>query len=152
MRPSRFLYYGPRNGVAHLLREFHQEVLVKERVHVRRENIEYPPVAEVDLAADTLTGLDRQQPRRQVQQSRSYPRHEDDHRSVQQQDNEHHGQQQEPEPEEDVRLLVDDVLRQNAEGVVLLYRTGATVLVEDALGDAREHVDHGVDPLLLRYV
>jgi len=35
---------------------------------------------------------------------------------------------------------------------VLLDRTGSTVLVEDALGDAREYVDHRIDPFLLRHI
>ena len=43
------------------------------------------------------------------------------------------GEDDEPEPEEDVDLLVDDVHAQHAEGVETLDRTGASVLVEDAL-------------------
>jgi len=35
---------------------------------------------------------------------------------------------------------------------VLLERTGGTVLVEGALGDPWEHIDHGIHPLLLRNV
>ena len=40
----------------------------------------------------------------------------------------------EPEPEEDVDLLVDDVQRQHAQRVELLDRTGGTELVELTLG------------------
>ena len=43
------------------------------------------------------------------------------------------GEDDEPEPEEDVDLLVDDVHAQHAEGVETLDRAGASVLVEDAL-------------------
>lgn len=101
--------YGLRVGVSHFLRELHEKILVEERIHVGREDIEYPPVTKVDLLADTLAGLDRQQSRRQVQQPRSYHRREDDHRSVYQQADQHDGQYEEPKPDEDVCLLVDDV-------------------------------------------
>lgn len=87
-----------------------------------------------------------------MQQSRPYLRHEDDRCSVHHYGDEQDGQYEEPEPDEYVRLLVDNVQRQKAKGVVLLYRAGGTVLVEDTLGDAREHVDHRVDSLLLRRV
>ena len=48
------------------------------------------------------------------------------------------GQDDEPEPEEDVDLLVDDVEREDAETVKLLHRPGRTKLVECALG----HLEH----------
>ena len=56
------------------------------------------------------------------------------------------GQNHEPEVEEDVDLLVDDVDGEDALRVVALDRAGGTVLAEGALGDAREHPRHGVDP------
>lgn len=55
---------GLRIGVSHFLRELHKEIFVEERIHVGREDIEYPPVTEVDLVADTVANLDRQQSRR----------------------------------------------------------------------------------------
>lgn len=64
----------------------------------------------------------------------------------------HNRQDDEPEPEEDVDLLVEDVERQYAERVQLLYRSGGTVFVEGALGHAREHLDHRVGTLLLIHV
>ena len=48
------------------------------------------------------------------------------------------GQDDEPEPEEDVDLLVDDVEREDAQTVELLHRPGRTKLVECALG----HLEH----------
>ena len=56
------------------------------------------------------------------------------------------GEQHEPDPQEDVDLLVDDVDGEDALRVVALDRAGGTVLAESALGDAREHPRHGVDP------
>lgn len=61
----------------------------------------------------------------------------------------HHGQEDEPEPEEYVDLLVEDVEGEDAEGVYLLDRPGSTVLVEGALGHSREDPDHGVHAVFL---
>ena len=58
------------------------------------------------------------------------------------------GQDDEPEPQEDVDLLVHDVDGQHADGVVDLQRAGGAVLEEAALGDAREDHGHRVDALL----
>ena len=58
------------------------------------------------------------------------------------------GEPDEPEPEEDVDLLVDDVHGQEAEAVLALDGAGGTVLVEGALGQLGEDAVHGVVPLL----
>ena len=55
-------------------------------------------------------------------------------------------------PDEDVDLLVDDVEREDAHGVVLLDLAGRTELVEGALRHAREDVDHRVDSILLKVI
>jgi len=59
------------------------------------------------------------------------------------------GHENEPEPHEDVDLLVEDVQGEDAHCVVLLNFTGRAKLVERALGHAREDVDHRIDPVLL---
>ena len=59
-----------------------------------------------------------------------------------------HGEPDEPEPQEHVDLLVDDVHGQNAEAVLALDRAGGTVLVEGALGHLGEDAVHGVVPRL----
>ena len=46
----------------------------------------------------------------------------------------HDGQEDEPEPEEDVDLLVDDVEREDAETVELLDGSRGSELVEGAFG------------------
>ena len=63
-----------------------------------------------------------------------------------------HGQDDEPEPQEDVDLLVDDVHAQDAHGVEPLDRSGASKLVEDALGHPGEDPRHRVDPILRGHV
>jgi len=58
------------------------------------------------------------------------------------------GESDEPEPEEDVDLLVDDVHGQYAEAVLALDGAGGTVLVEGALGHLGEDAVHGIVPRL----
>ena len=53
-------------------------------------------------------------------------------------------QHDEPEPKDDVNLLVDDVHPEDAHGVKLLDRSRTSELVEDALGNPGEHFGHGV--------
>ena len=48
------------------------------------------------------------------------------------------GQDDEPEPEEDIDLLVDDVEGEDAEPIKLLHRPGRTKLVECALGHLKQ--------------
>jgi len=61
-------------------------------------------------------------------------------------------QNDEPEPEEDVHFLVDDVQRQNAQGVVLLDCAWRSVLHKRTLGHPREHLDHGIVAVLLVHI
>ena len=58
----------------------------------------------------------------------------------------------EPEPQEDERLFVEDVQRQDAQEIAADDRSRRTELVEGTLGDSREDVDHRVDSLALLHV
>lgn len=69
--------------------------------------------------------------------------HQDGH-AVDHVDCTEHGNEHEPEPKEHVDFLVDDVQRQYAQAVEVLYRTGRTVVVERTLGDFGEHASQGV--------
>ena len=55
------------------------------------------------------------------------------------------GKDDEPEPKEDVNLLVDDVQRENTEPVELLHRARGTELVEGALRHLHNHRNVAVD-------
>lgn len=55
---------------------------------------------------------------------------------------------QEPKPQEDVDLLVDDVVGQDAETVLVLHRSGRTVHVERTLGHLGENLGQRIHPLL----
>ena len=59
------------------------------------------------------------------------------------------GHDNKPEPQEDVSLLVYDVLREDAHGIVPADGSWRTEFVERAFGDTREHVDHRIETLLL---
>ena len=59
------------------------------------------------------------------------------------------GQEDEPEPEEDVNLLVDNVQWENAESIVFLHITRGTISVEGTLGHSRKDGHHWVDSVLL---
>ncbi len=58
------------------------------------------------------------------------------------------GDDDQPEPDEDVDLLVDDVERENAEAVFLLDGAGGTVVVEGTLGHLGEDLGHGIRSFL----
>ncbi|GFS31011.1 putative secreted protein [Trichonephila inaurata madagascariensis] len=60
----------------------------------------------------------------------------------------HDGQYNEPEPQEDVNLLVDDIERHDAQGVVSLQVGGRSILLEAALGYPGEDPNHGINPVL----
>ncbi|KAJ4427813.1 hypothetical protein ANN_25497 [Periplaneta americana] len=137
-------------GRLDLLGQLRHDLPVDDGVHVPAQHVEDPPVADVRLARYRRGHLARHHPVAGVQQVRPQGGEEDDGQAVQQQQAQHRGQDHEPEPQEDVRLFVDDVERQDAQRVVLLDGAGGAVLVEGALGDAREHEHHGVHAVLLR--
>lgn len=58
-------------------------------------------------------------------------------------------EEEEPEPEENIDLLVHDVQRQYTDGVVPLDLPADAVLVESALGHSWEDVNHRVHSVLL---
>lgn len=145
---------GPRSRVVaggrlDLLGQLRDHLAVDEGVHVVAQHVQQPPVADVRLPRQGLGHLVRDQLVPPVEHLGAQGGHAEQERPVQHQHRQQPRQDHEPEPDEDVRLLVDDVERQQAQRVVLLDRAGRTVLVEDALGDAGEHVHHGVHPLLL---
>ena len=70
------------------------------------------------LGSSSYLSLDKTEP--DVQQVCPHPGADDYHEPVDDDQGGQDPQQQEPEPEEDVDLLVEDVDRQDAEGVVLL--------------------------------
>ena len=76
------------------------------------------------------------------------PRHEEHHHPVEDGHGGEHGHEDEPEPEEDIYLLVDYVEGEDAEAVVLGDGARGPVLVKCALGHFGKHHVHGVSPVL----
>lgn len=76
-------------------------------------------------------------------------RHHDDEDPVYHENSQQGGQNHEPEPDEDVSLLVDDIERQDTKAVMGLDGTRRTIFVEDAFGHSGEYVDHRIDPVIL---
>lgn len=103
-----------------LLGQFGDHVTVDEWVHVAAQHVEDPPVADISLASDSLCHFLRYHLVPGSQEHRSDGRAGDDDRTVDDQHGQHRQQDDEPEPDEDVGLLVDDVERQDAQRVVLL--------------------------------
>ena len=52
-----------------------------------------------------------------------------------------------PLPDEDVDLFVDNIEWENAEAILLLNRTGGTIVVERTLGYLGKYLGHGIRPI-----
>ena len=113
------------------------------------QHVEEKPVADVALLDDGVDDLSAYQPEADVEQVRPHLGADDDDDAVHDDEYAEHGEQDEPEPQEDVDLLVDDVERQEAQRVVLLHLSRGAELVEGALCHAGEHIDERVEPVLL---
>ena len=117
-------------------------------VHVLADHVEQEPVADPRLADDDVDGVPTDEPQSHVEEVGAHPRTDHQHHAEGVVDERQAGQAQEPEPQEHVQLLVDDVERQDAEDVHHLDVARGTVLAEGALGHAREDPDERVDAVL----
>lgn len=129
--------------------ELLHHVTEDHRVHVLTEHIKQKPVAHFAPAHYKIYGFLLDQTISHPQQIHAHARREDDDHPVDDGDEGEHGQDDEPEPEEDVDLLVHHVQGKDAHGVVLFEFAGHSVFVEGAFGHPREDLDHGVDAVLL---
>ena len=113
------------------------------------QHVEEEPVSHVALLDNGVDDLPPYEPEPDVEEVRPHLGADDDDDSVEDDEDAEHGQQDEPEPQEDVHLLVDYVKREEAERVVLLHLARRAKLVEGALGHPWEHIDEGVEAVLL---
>ena len=116
------------------------ELFVDERVNVLAEEKENKPVPNLALAGDQFDFVARRQTGLGPQQVHPCLGSQDDSQAVQQRQTGHYRQQDEPEPEEHVNLLVDDVQREDAQAVDFLNCTGRTKFVERAFGHLGEYL------------
>ncbi len=135
--------------IAQLLGQLVYDVLEDDRVYVLAHQVDEEPVADVGLPNDHLDALPLDPPIAEPEDEGPDVGREDDHDAVDEDEEAEQAQEEQPEPDEDVDLLVDNVQRQDAQGIVLLYVAGRSELVERALGHPREDVDHGIDAILL---
>jgi len=71
-------------------------------------------------------------------------REEDDRDPIHDNESRDDGNDDEPEPQEDVNLLIDDVERQDAEGIMLLNIARRSVPMEGTLCHSWKHFDHWI--------
>lgn len=103
--------------------QIENQITEVEWVHVFAEQIKEEPVTDATLFEHFLNSLRIGDAAVGVSGDDTHARVEDGHCSVNECKCAHDGQEVEPEPEEDVHLLVDNVDGQNAHGVVTLYIT-----------------------------
>ena len=126
-----------------LLLQVDDQTTKVEWVHVLGEKVEEEPVADAAVLQHLLDLLWIGDAAVGVGGDDAHARVEDGQGAVDEGEGAGDGEEVEPEPEEDVHLLVDDVDRQNAHRIVALHVTGGTVSVECTLGQAGEHFDLG---------
>ena len=136
-------------AISEFLGQLVNHVFKYHRVDVLAEQVDEEPVADVTLADDHVDALALHSPVAHAEHEGPDVRAEDDGHAVDQDQEGENTQQEQPEPDENVDLLIDDVERQDAESVVLLNIAGSAELVEGAFRHAWEDVDHGVDTILL---
>ena len=125
------------------------DVLEDDRVDILPHQVDEEPVSHVALADDHVDALPLDASVAESQDEGPDVWREDDGYPVDENQEGEHPEDEQPEPDEDVDLLVDNVERQDAQGVVLLNVARRAKLVEGALCHAREDVNHGVNPVLL---
>merc|ERR1719461_952440 len=119
----------------HRLVELLHELPEYNRVHVLAELVEYEPVAEPHSPADVLHLHLLDQPGPGLHDAESQPGDHKQGQSVHREETGDEGKEDEPEPEEDVDLLVDDVEREDTETVFCLHRSRRTEFIECTLCD-----------------
>ncbi len=129
--------------------ELVHDLLEDDAVDVLSEHVEEEPVAHLALLDDGVDDLSLDEPEPDVEEVGSHSRADDYHESVDDDECREAAEDQEPEPQEDVDLLVDNVQRQNAEGIVFLHLARSTKLVERALGHPWKDVHHRIEAILL---
>ncbi len=136
-------------SIAELLGQLVNHVFEYHRVDVLPQQVDEEPVAHVALADDDLDAFALDAAITHPQHEGAHVRAEDDRHAVHQHEEGEGAQEEEPEPDENVDFLIDNIERQDAEGIVLLNVARRSELVEGAFGHAWEDVDHGVDAILL---
>lgn len=108
------------SGRFNFLGQFRNYVPVYERIHVPAQHIQYPPVTDVRLLGESYGDFHWNHPIASSEESWPHRRASQDDGPVDDKYSKQSGQDDEPEPYQDVRLLVHDVKRKDAKRVVFL--------------------------------
>lgn len=135
--------------VAQLLGQLVDHVLEDDGVDVLTHEVDQEPIAHVGFPDDHVDALALDSPIAHPEHESPNVGTEDDGGPINQDQEREEAYDEQPKPDEDVDLLVDNIERENTESVVLLDVARRPELVEGALGHAWEHVNHGIDPILL---
>lgn len=118
-------------------------------VHILSQHVEQKPISHLTLLDDGVDDIFLDESEPNEEQIGPHLGTDDDDHSVDDHEGRQTPQNQEPEPQEDVDLLVDNIERQDAEGVMLFHFARGTELVKRAFGHTGKHVDHGIQSILL---
>ncbi|GBP17251.1 hypothetical protein EVAR_17745_1 [Eumeta japonica] len=125
--------------LVHYVPEYH-------RVQVFPQNVKQIPVSHLASPNYGVDVVPPDQPEAQPHGVDPRPRRAYDDHPVHQRERRQEAEDHEPEPEEHVDLLVDDVQRQDAECIVALHLAGRAELVEQRALDHPMKRDAGVSP------
>ena len=102
------------------------------------QHVEEEPVSDVTLLNDGVDHFSPDQPEPDIEEVRAHLGADDDDDSVDDDQEAENGEGDEPEPEEYVDLLVDDVEGQKTEGVVFLHLARRSKFVKSTFGHSEK--------------
>lgn len=132
-----------------LARQFLHHVAEDHRVHVLTQHVKKEPVAHFAPPHYQIYRLFFDESVSHPKQVDAHTRRKYYYHPVYDGDKGEDGQDDEPEPEEDVDLLVDDVEREDTHCVVFLQLAGDAVFEEGAFGHPGKDLDHWVHAVFL---
>lgn len=129
----------------HSLTKTLKELSIHHPVDVTTEVVEEHPVTDLALVNDHIkVTLVWEEPSTELEQTEPHARRDHCEDSVDEGEYGEHSQDDEPEPQEGVDLLIDDIQSKHTQGIMLLNGTRWTIAVECALGDFGENFVHRI--------
>jgi len=135
--------------LAHSVCQFVHDVTENHRIYILAKHVEEEPVTHFGISYNCPDIVRTNKSKTHPKEINPHPGTHDDDDPVQDTTEGKYPQNEEPEPEEDVYLLVDDIQRKDAHGIVTLHLAGDTVLVESAFCHSGKDVDHWIHTVFL---
>jgi len=123
--------------------------LEDDGVNVLAQHVEQEPISHFGLLDDNVDAFFLDEAKADVEQIGPHSGRENDEDAVNDDQEGKRQKEQQPEPQEDVNLLVDNVQRQDAHGVVLFNLAGSSEFVKRTFGHPGKDVHHWIDTILL---